>query len=178
MSLIEPAQGRIELSRPFLEDDAPLHLDIVRVELHSTHPIGFDRQSQLPAFPRKGEPVMGAVFGCFGVRLTTCQQDHAVDLTLGESLCSFEKHVLDKVREPGLAGRLVKRSGRVIQVANDHRSSTHGQDQNTHAVVKRTLGDGQIVERIRRGAGFQTSSHRCPLLTCGGSRRLPRRVGP
>ena len=122
--LVEPPQGRVEVPGPLLGDDVPLGLDLARVERRPAHPVGLDGQGQLPAVGGEGEPVMRAVLARLGVRLPGRDERQAVDLPLGEPLGPLEQHVLDEVRQPGLARGLVHRADRVVQVADHQRA--HG----------------------------------------------------
>ncbi len=177
MRLVETTLGRIELAGPFLDDHAALDLDLAGIEPRPVHPVGLDRQRQLPALPRKREPVVRAVFGGLGVGLPPREQHQPVDLTLGKSLGPLEEHVLDKVSQPRLARRLVERADRVIKVAHHDRCTPERQDQGSQSVVEPPFADGQVGKPGGGGAWFQLSSHGCPSLTSGEASMVPARQG-
>ena len=103
--VVEPGEGRLLVAGPLLGDHLPLGLDLGRVEGRPAHPVGLDRQGQLPAVGGEGEPVMGAVLAGLGVGLAGRDEGQAVDLPLGEPLGPLEEHVLDEVGQAGLARR-------------------------------------------------------------------------
>ena len=104
MRLVETPVGRIQLAGSFLEDDAPLDLDLGRVESGPAHPVGLEYKAQFPSLLRKCEPVVGTILRSLGVRLPAGQQNEPVDLPLGKALSSLEEHMLDKVGQPRAPG--------------------------------------------------------------------------
>ena len=160
--LVEPPQGRVEVAGPLLGDDVPLGLDLARVERRPAHPVGLDGQRQLPAVGGEGEPVMRAVLARLGVRLPGRDERQAVDLPLGEPLGPLEQHVLDEVRQPGLARGLVHRADRVIQVADHQGGVAPGQHEGLEAVGQGPLEDRQVPHPGWQRAGRLSSGHGCP----------------
>ena len=148
MGLLEPALGRIELASPLLADYLPLHLDLMRIEPHAVHPVGLDRQGELPAVRRKREPVVRAILARLGVGLPAREQDQPVDLPLGKALGPFEEHVLDEVGQTREPRRLVERPHRIIQVADDDRGASPRQHQDLEAVGQGPLGNRKVVVQV------------------------------
>ena len=106
--LIEAPERSVQLARPFLTDDLALDFNFVRIEPDAAHPVGLDRQSELPTVGRKCKPVMRTVFTGLGVGLAGCHEHQAVDFPLGKAIGALEQHVLDEMGKPREAGRLIK----------------------------------------------------------------------
>ncbi len=167
MVLVEPALRRIELPGPLLADHPALELDLAGVEPGVTDAIGLDRQGELPAVGREGEPVVRAVLAGLGVALAGRRRDQSIDLALREPLRPLEEHVLDEVRQARQARRLVERTHRIIKVDHHDRRPAPGQDQDLQAVVEPSLGDRQVELAGGREAGLQSSGHGCPSRSVG-----------
>ena len=163
VGLVEPAEGRIEVAGALLADDMPLRLDLTRVEDRPPHPVGLDRQRELPAVGREGEPVMGRVLAGLGVRMPGGDERQAIDLPLGKPLGPLEEHVLDEVRQPGLTRRLVERADRVVEVGDNDRGMRAGEHQHPEPIGQRPLEDREVSHPGRQGAGGRPSGHGCPL---------------
>ena len=102
---------------------------------------------------------MREVLARLGVGLPAGDERELIDLPLGEPLGPLEEHVLDEVRQPRLARRLVERTDRIKQVADDDRHPLARQDQGAQAVVQHPLEDHQVAGSWSGWAGLETSRH-------------------
>ncbi len=69
-----------------------------------------------------------------------------------DGLGAFERHVLEHVRDPGLAARIVHRAGVDIGVERDHRRFMPLENDEVESVAERKLGDPllKILQGLRR----------------------------
>ena len=159
VGLIEPCLGRFQLTGSLFADHLALGLNLARVEVGPPHPVGFNLKRNLPAAGGKREPVVREILARLGIGLPTRQKCELIDLPLGKTLGPLEEHVLDEMSQPRLARRLIERTDRIKQVADDDRHPLARQDQGAQAVIQQPLENHQVAGSWSGWAGLETSRH-------------------
>ena len=157
--LVEATQGGVEVERPFLDNHLAFGFHLDGVEVRPQHTVSLDRQREFPTLRRKGEPVVRVILAGFGVRLAGGDKREAINLPLRKPVGPLEEHMLDEVRQPTLAGRLVNRADGVVKVGQNHGRVASGQYQCLEAVVERPLAHGQVGDPRWMMPGGQTWGH-------------------
>ena len=103
------ALGRLVVGAPdLLLDDGALALHLLGVEQRAAHAVGEDVEGQVEPVERDAVPVAGQFLGREGVEHAAGALDGGADLhRVGARLGALEQHVLEVVREPQRAPRLL-----------------------------------------------------------------------
>ena len=130
---------------------------VVQVRLvhrQRTHAVGFQEQAEIELIGREGFEIIRAILrgGAVHVAAVVFHQDHV--LALADVRRAFEHHVLEQVREAGMARPLVVRAD-VIGNGNpvSGRGMIHGH-YDAEPVIQLVLFN-RNPQRFRRGLGFQ-----------------------
>src|SRR2546423_7916490 len=93
-----------------------------------THPIRFQPECERQLVRRDGLEVVGAFEPRRSVQRATCPLDQLEMFVRTDMGRSLEEHVLEKMREPGAAGSLVRRSDMIPEIhRHDWRGVVFGQ---------------------------------------------------
>jgi hypothetical protein len=117
--LFEASRGRVEFSGTFLGDHSSLAIDFALDESWVGQSIGFEFESEGPVVGRKGEPIMGEIFGGFGVGLAGGAERESIDAAFGKSAGSQKEHMLKKVSDTRSAWRVIDGPRGNIEIADD-----------------------------------------------------------
>ena len=144
MGLIEQRLGRLVQRAPrlilahrqLLKHDVLLARELDRIQQAPAHAAGFNLQRGLPSVGSHREVVGGAV----GIREGVVAAAHLarldIDLAFTELLRPLEHHVLQEVRQAGLAGVLIARAHLIPENRRDHGQRAALHEQRTESVVE------------------------------------------
>jgi hypothetical protein len=132
------------------QHDPALLLEVLLGERQVRHAVALEVEDERQRLAREVVQVRGAVAHREAVRRAAVPLDQVVERARPELLPAVEHHVLEEMRDAGLAARLVARAGAVEDVRRDDGRGVILVHEDAEAVRQRLVGDRQLERADRR----------------------------
>src|SRR5216110_2155791 len=137
----EPARVVVGARPPLLEDHLALRVDLLGVEQEVLHAVGVELDHEIELVRGDVDEVRGDVMRGERVVLAAVLLDEPGELATSVGGCALEHHVLEEVRDPGRATRLVARAHPIPDLEGHDRAAVVLQQQHPQPVVERLRDD-------------------------------------